>query len=520
MQTAQNPNRHREINWVAVSVVPITALLAYVCRLDFVPKSTADDSFYNYFSEPIWLLALGNAVNGRYASAALTYALDKTGADFSLVLTLLKFANLALFSTCAFLFVLLLTGARSWLASVVFCAIFILHPYHTTSFDNSINQPNMFVALCAVNLAIVCHATLRGLPRFLACAVLLIIAAMGYQIFCYFFAVFVIAHSLFRDENATTAASNIAQGFGAIVVAMACYVIAVKVLNPWVLQAVQETNEPLFIQYNSWNQRSGLRDISELPGGVHIYILQMARSLFMAEEIIPGFAKFLLVTTLGLPLVIWQWQRHGPNPPAHSRLKFYLLVMLLLACGSPMHVLLEQMNSPPRIVMHVAAVLAVIFLFGWFFAPPTLRKVTLLLGCLAAVTLGYLSFDIARHHQEVTKRDRLKIVQIAQELRGHPQFTRETGLHVFGSIDLDSPHMRGIKTSFAINVSKLHATWGLLPLISEAIGRKMMVPSHGSRQMLDQLCRSTPLGANLYTLLFKNGDAVLCLDNERDSLHD
>jgi len=486
-----------------------------LARQEFIPVPTADDMVFRQFREPFAALTIANDVNGRFVSAALIRLMDRTGADYHLSLLACNVLAILAFCFLGWTFCRLLMPDAPPAVLGIAGLLIVLHPYATTFFDNDINQPNALLALGGVTLAIVAYARLTQQACCAVCIPLLAIVAASYQTTTYFFMIFVVADSLFRAKSSGEAVIGVLRGFLVLGLALVLYFAAHKALLPSALQKLAASDEQLLRFAYSNNDRSGLKDLAELPEAIFVYLVVVLRSLVLPEPVLPPALKAFIIGALGCPILVWATSRDANEKPFAGtlRLRICLLLLMLLLIASPIHVLLRLPHLPPRTLMHAGATLATLYLFAWTVSSPRMRPVVVGAGSVIVAALAWLSHDIARDQQRVLARDVALATEIAGAIDAMPGATPESHIAVVGRIPRESTLMDGIVSYYAIKWSRFTAQQTVIPILSEAAGRRLEIADLRGFPAAAALCAKHAPFTGLYLLLMQGRDIVLCLED-------
>jgi hypothetical protein len=492
----------------------LAGLLAAVYAPTF-GVDAADDVFFSQARHGTYDLALASYVNGRFVPGAIFQILAASGIEIHRIWTALQFLAVASVAAFSVTFVTRLSLPLSRLETFAFSGLIAVFPYAINLIANKNNAINATLAYAAAGGAIYFHSRLKGWGRVAVPACFMFVCVSSYQTTVYYFVVFVIGLQMFCDADRRQTLLALASGAAACAAAFAAYLLAYWSIVDWALLEMAYGDNPELATFYG-NPRSLPNDLYGFMEAVLLYVFSVARSLFAPEPILPVALKILAIATFLASYRRWNEcaisEMHAPSEAFALRTRRFLVLALVCALGSPIHLAIANKWLAPRVVAHAGAVWAVLLLAALVFGPAKWRRRIFLSVAVLLSGISVCTYTVVRDGQRLNERDRTLAREIVADLQRNPQFDPNLPIAVIGLLDAKSSYMAHTWSYYNLNTSKFGNEWSKRAALEAAAGRKLTLPDAAFLRSASNLCASAKPDRPHYSTITTKRGAVVCLE--------
>ncbi len=501
---------------VGVATIAVVFLILVTVYLNSFGTLAADDIFFKYSTNGSYFLALANYVNGRLVPAVLFQFLSIAGIEISEIWNFLQITAFIGFATLAYVFVVCLNTKLSRLETLALASIIVALPYNLVLLINKNNALNATAGFLFIAAAIFLYSKNTGVKRVILPAVFLFLTASSYQTTIYYFIIYIFSYYLFNCQNKKEVFAGLIQGLTAFVIAIVAYFIVYKMTGAWAaVQMSLDANADVAQYYG--RSRAGLIGLQDVGTSLLIYMLSIGRTLFWDEPVLPLAVKLIGIGAFLVALYTLVCQLRGSHSLSEverfeRRSRLLMLLLLILAVGSPIHIMLVFKALPPRIHAHAGAVWAVLFMTGLLLGPDRWRRAILAVAVIFATGLAYHTGRIATGIETRFERDTVLANAIVADIKRLPDYQPNKPVAFAGEI-LAGPwnDERLFRYYITMMPSKFDKRWGMLGMLEEATGVRFPRPSKAFLADAKKTCLAPPAGTLFYDVRASSKGAVVCL---------
>lgn len=509
---------HEPERVVAVDVA-LTLILASLLTIIYAGTfgtDAADDVFFGQAIHGTYDLALANYVNGRFIPGAVFQLLVAVGIEIHHIWTALQLVAIGSIAAFSVVFVTRLALPLTYLEILTFSGLIAAFPYMVNLIANKNNAVNATLAYAAAAAAVYFHGKLRGWGRVAVPAFFLFVCVSSYQTTVYYFVVFVFGLQIFHGADRRDTLLSLASGGVTCAIALVAYFIVYQAIMNWALLEMAQSGNPELVAYYG-NPRSHLNDLNGFMVAALLYIFSVARVLFAPEPILPLTLKALAITTFLASFI--HWKVHTPPGTMHSasetfvyRKQRLMVLALVAATGSPIHLVIANKWLAPRVLAHAGATWAVLLIAALVLGPAKWRSRILL--CVVILVLGFSSIThtIIRDAQRLNYRDVALAREIFAELKRTPKFDPDLPVAVIGLLDSKSSYMANTWSYYNLNTSKFGNEWSKRIALQSAAGRTLVLPDPAFNRFATDLCATGNPGGTHYKTMVTSRGAAVCLE--------
>lgn len=497
------------------SIAVVFLILVAVYRNSFGTLA-ADDIFFKYSTNGSYFLALASYVNGRFVPGSLFQLLSIADIEISEIWDFLQYTALIGIATLAYVFVAYLNTNLSRLETLVLASIIAVLPYNLVLLINKNNAFNATAGFFFIAAAIILFSRNTGAKKVILPATFLFLTAASYQTTVYYFIIFILSFYLFNGMKKKEVLTGLAQGLTAFAIAVMAYVIVFKMTAAWaVVQMSLEPNTDVAQHYG--RSRAGLIGLQDLGPSLLIYMFSIGRTLFASEPILSLPIKLTGACALFFMFYTLVYKLSGNRTPSDAerfltRKRLLMLLFLILAIGSPIHIMLVFKSLPPRIHAHVGAVWAVLFMTGLVLGPNRWRKTVLTVATIFSIGLAYNTGRIAAEIETRFERDTILARAIVADIRRLPDYQQSKPVAFAGEV-LEGPRNdeRLFRYYITMMPSKFDKQWAMLGMLEEATGERFRRPGKTFLSEAKKVCLELPTGEPLFHVRSTAAGPVVCL---------
>lgn len=500
----------------AALVIPLSlALIAIYWRMFEV--HAADDIFHKYTDRVTYSLALVNYVNGRFVPGAIYQLLAWAGIDYEPYWTAMQAAAMVSLASLAYVFVTCLCLKLSRFENFALMSVVAFIPYLVIILINKNNALSATISCVAISSAIFFYSRSVGISRVVIPGIFLFLTISIYQTTSYYFIVFVISYHLFNGETRNAVLTGLAQGAAACAVAIVAYIACYKLTTDWVLRQLAYGAHAEVAAYYG-DTRSQLNDLPGYVVAVLLYLHSLFRVSLGNEPILPLALKLWGV---GILLLAYLGRRTDMAPIADLSAESafrrgkqrFLTIALILAIGSPIHLLLANNWLPPRVFVHSGAIWAALLAWALVYGPQSRRRGLSAGVALFAAGLAYCTIDVNAGIRAQYSKDTEFARAIVQDLAQQPGYDAAKPIAVSGSHRPGSGEGKDIADYFGMTTSKFQLRRAQLGMLEEAAAIRLRHPSKEFSDVASSECDSTDLGRRAFKTLVMPQGAIVCLAN-------
>lgn len=499
----------------AATIATVFLILVAVYRNSFGTLA-ADDIFFKYSTNGSYFLALANYVNGRFVPGLLLQFLSIAGIEISEIWDFLQITAFIGIATLAYVFVVCLNTNLSRLETLVLTSIVAALPYNLVLLINKNNALNATAGFFFITAAIFLYSRNTGAKRVILPTLFLFLTASSYQTTIYYFVIFLFSFHLFNCLNKKEVFTGFMQGLTAFVIAIVAYFIVYKMTAAWAVTQMSLDATADVARYYG-HSRATLIGLQDVGPSLLVYMLSIGRTLFGDEPILPLAVKLIGVGAFLVALYTLAYQLAGNHSPSDAerfqrRNRLSMLLLLILAIGSPIHIMLVFKALPPRIHAHAGAVWAVLFMTGLVLGSDRWRRAVLTVAVIFAMGLAYYTGRIATGIETRFERDTALASAIVSDIKRLPDYRPNEPVAFAGEI-LEGPWNDDRLFWYYITMtpSKFDKQWSMLGMLEEATGARFRRPGKAFLADAEKTCLAPPTGTPSYDVRPSTKGAVVCL---------
>lgn len=499
-----------------IATITVIALILALIYRNILATYTADDIFFKYTANGSYSLALASYVNGRFVPGLLFQLLSVAGIEISTVWGGLQCAAFIAIATLSYVFVTCLNINLSRIETLTITSIIAFLPYNFVLLVNKNNALNATAAYFLIAASILLYTKCTGIRRVIYPALLLFLTASSYQTTIYYFITFIFSFHLFSNIEKKEVITGIFQGLAACALAVTAYLVMYKITAGWAADQMSlYANADVAQHYG--RARSGLISFDQLWLSLLLYVHSIGRTLFGNEPILSLSVKLFGACVFFIVYHTWAYKLPGNLPPSEKELfqnrnRRLMLLLLILALGSPIHVMLLFKSLPPRIHAHAGSVWAVLFLTALVYGQERWRKAVLACAALFSMGLAYHTGRIAADIDERYDRDTLLARAIVADIKALPEY-RSNSTVAFAGTALEGPRNDKRLFNYYITMmpSKFDKQWAMLGMLEEVTGERFRRPSKTFLEESKKSCLEPMAGEALFHVKSTPKGPVVCL---------
>jgi len=518
---SRSPSGFGMAGWTLFSSVLLLAACLVLVYFPIFSVESADDLFFRQTDDGTYGLALASYVNGRFIPGGVFQFVSATGNEIHAYWTaiqLIAFLAVACFSV---LFVDRMNVPLSWIETFALSGVIAAFPYMLNLLANKNNAVNATIAYACVSAAIYCFSALKGKWRIVLTTIFLFACIASYQTTIYYFIVFVVGYQLVHGGGMgrNKIAAEIGRGALCCLAAVFLYFLIHKIVVGWALAEMGASGNPELVKYYG-KSRSELNDLAGLGESTVLHLVFVARTLFSPEPIFPLPLKIFAAVVFLFSYHFWT----KPVDPdsAHTSVRYpffdrdrrFLLLALILAIGSPIHLAITDNWLAPRVLAHAGAVWAVLLISALIYAPDKWRRGLSISCALFTLGLAYATNAAVRDIAILYDRD-LKLAQtIVEEMEDQAGYDDAQPVAVVGVLGSGSNYMSETWSYFNLSVSKFGDDWSKRVVLEQAAGHAMPLPSPEFQLKADETCNAMDLVHPFYEIALLPQGVTICLRND------
>lgn len=509
--------------------IQFALVVALICGLSILYANTfgvdtADDLFFRQAGNGTYGLALASYVNGRFIPGGIFHLISLSGVEIHQVWTMVQIVTVATIAAFSVLFVTCLKVPLSSVETFIFAALIATFPYLIDLLANQNNAVNGILAYSAIGAAIYCYGRMTGWGRVLVPAFFIFICVSSYQTTLYYFIAFVCGFLLFHSNNWREVGTSVAAAVTACLLGLIFYFIVYRMVLDWALPEIANSGNPELVKYYG-RPRSQVNDLAGFLRSGLVYIISVVRSLFWHEPILPIVLKLFALGVFLVSYHFWTDEPRAGTPQNDNEQFLYrkrrlLLLALILATGSPIHLLIANNWIAPRVVAQTGAIWSVFLIAALLFGPQKWRNRFAMGAAIFTAGSTFYTAVTLYDAKQLYQKDMAFGRQIIKELQEYRDFDFANPIAIVGRLDSASPYMKNMVSYFDTNVSKFGNEWSKRVILEAASNRPVLPPDATFFRTAQDFCAKAETDQAYYRTAVLERGAVVCLISSKSESKD
>ncbi len=495
----------------------VCVLIAYAGQQEYLAR---DDVFFKNDHWGSLSLAVASYGNGRFLPGFFFHSLSLVGVRIHEIWHFLEPIAYITFAIFGYVFVNNLKHRTAQIDKFLCASIAILFPFSINFLINKNNLINFIFAFGSISIAIFLFRRFYSWKIVPFCSLLLLFSASSYQTSIYYFVIFVCGFGLFNGHSWLELKRILFRGAAAVFVGLGAYLLVYSLISGPLLQAFGTLVDEELIQHYV-SGRSKPNNFNGFLDSSLIYLFSILRTLIAPEPVLSGYAKLFALAVFSLSFLSWSHANRAMRERSasyrwdYNRISFLILLLILLL-GSPIHLFIEDDFIAPRILAHASGVWAVLFLLAISVNEGRLRQVVRVCAAVFALWLGASTETLVNGARALYEQDILLGKRIVNDLTSTPGFDIAKPVTVIGRIHRNSPYpLINTRRYYDIQASNFVSDWSKKAILEEASGHKFVHATPSFIVESEELCRQhLPLDGYYATIVTNNGSMVCLVDLE------
>ncbi len=503
---------------VIILGLSLCALAAYGGPQDYLAR---DDVFFRNADRGTLSLAVASYGNGRFIPGIFFHLLSSAGVQIYDIWHLLEPVAYVTFATFGYVFVSNLKLRTAPIDKFLCASIVILFPFSINFLTNKNNLGNFILAYSSIAIAIYLFRKFQNWKIVPICSLFIFFATSSYQTSIYYFVIFACGFALFNGHSWLDIRQILLRGAATVILGLGVYLSAYILTTGFLLQAFTPLVDGELSQYYL-SGRSKPNGLSGFLGSGAVYLFSILRVLIAPEPVLSIYAKLIALAVFSLSFLSWSYTNRAKRMESarhrwnYNRISFLVLLLILLL-GSPIHLFIEDDFIAPRVLAHASGVWATLILLAISFNHGKVRHIVRICAAVFVFWAGATTETLVNGAKALYAQDILLGKKIVGDLTSTPGFNIEDPVAVIGRIRRSSPYpMLKTKSYYDIQTSNFASNWSKKAILEEASGRKFVHPTPTFLVDSEERCRQQlPLDGYYATIVTDKG-AIVCLVDLED----